>query len=259
MTDTPSEHPRRDGFARIPDWLTRHAVPALRLTAAEGMVYVAVRSRAGVDGLAWPSYPLLAFETNTSENTAARAVKRLVQVGLLDVVEAGRQHRPTVYRVVESPRLPPKPERPMSKSNLRRLQTPHRGEADVATPTTAEPSMHEAQPPHDEAQPPHGGVFSLPTMGSEVDTVKKTQEVDTSTPTALRAAPPQWGDEADDVNADAPSALVAFLPAFSVPDEQRPAPSPPPAPRRPTEHRHTFDPVSGYCGCGHRNDREEAR
>jgi hypothetical protein len=195
MTDSPSEHPRRDGFARIPDWLTRHAVPALRLTAAEGMVYVAVRSRAGADGLAWPSYPLLAFETNTSENTAARAVKRLVQVGLLDVVEAGRQHRPTVYRVVESPRLPPKPERPMSKSDRRRLQTPHHGEADEPTSTPDSPPRG--------VQPPHHGVFSLPTTGSEVDTGSRHREVDT------RLKPPSRGRR----RADAPASprQLAFI------------------------------------------------
>ncbi|GLJ79170.1 helix-turn-helix domain-containing protein [Microbacterium imperiale] len=242
MTET------RDGFARIPDWLTRHAVPALGLTAAEGFVYVAVRSRADADGLAWPSYPTIAHETGTSESTAARAVKRLVQVGLLEVAEPGRQHQATVYRVVERPSLPPKPDRPLSKSERRRAQAPHRGEPEAESP--------EGQAPHGDAQAPHGGVLRLLTVGSEVDTVKNTQEVDTSTPTALRAAPPQRGDGADDVNADGQARLSALLPAFSVPDEQRRQP-PPTSRARASAHRHVFDPVSGYCGCGLRNDREE--
>lgn len=163
---------RADGFARIPDWVTRHARPALGMSPADLAAYVVLVSRSNAQGLTRPSYPLIAWEAGMSETTAAAAVKRLVGWGLVEVVEPGRQNHATVYRLVDRPDLPPVPERPLSKSErrarTRRSQTPASWESDDAA---------SAQAPSTRAQTPSTRVSGLPESGSEVDTEVDTTQV----------------------------------------------------------------------------------
>lgn len=163
---------RADGFARIPDWVTRHARAALGMSPADLAAYVVLVSRSNAQGLTRPSYPLIAWEAGMSETTAAAAVKRLLGWGLVEVVEPGRQNHATVYRLVESPDLPPMPERPLSKSErrarARRAQAPTCWESD---------EMASAQAPNSRAQAPNFRPPRLPGAGSEVDTVVDTTQV----------------------------------------------------------------------------------
>jgi hypothetical protein len=163
---------RTDGFARVPDWVTRHARPALGMSPADLAAYVVLVSRSNAQGITRPSYPLIAWEAGMSETTAAAAVKRLLGWGLVEVVEPGRQNHATVYRLVDRPNLPPVPERPLSKSErrarTRRPQAPASWESDDAA---------SAQAPSARAQAPSTRVPGLPEPGSEVDTEVDTTQV----------------------------------------------------------------------------------
>lgn len=53
-----------EGFAKMPHWFRREAVPALRLTPIEQAVYATLADHADADGVTWPSVPLIAFEAN---------------------------------------------------------------------------------------------------------------------------------------------------------------------------------------------------
>lgn len=163
---------RADGFARVPDWVTRHARPALGMSPADLAAYVVLVSRSNAQGITRPSYPLIAWEGGMSETTAATAVKRLLGWGLVEVVEPGRQNHATVYRLADRPDLPPVPERPLSKSErrarTRRSQAPTSWESDDAA---------SAQAPNSRAQAPSTQESGLPEFGSEVDTEVDTTQV----------------------------------------------------------------------------------
>ncbi|WP_194385231.1 helix-turn-helix domain-containing protein [Microbacterium luteum] len=241
----------REGFARIPDWLYREAVPALGLTPREVAVYVVLVGRSDADGVCWPSQDLIAHEAGMSSRRAVRdALNALAEARLVAVTKGvGRQG--TRYRLMPKPTLP----------DLEPFVVESRRNGVNSSPfETAEREQEWGQ--NDPVDAPEW-VQIDPTNGyessPEVDTGSRPNEVDTSTPTALRAAPPQRGDGADDVNADGQARLSALLPAFSVPDEQRQTPTPSRAPRVSGAHQHSFDPRSGYCsGCSARDDREES-
>lgn len=247
-----ASHATRDGFARVPDWLYREAVPALALTPREVAVYVVLVGRADADGVCWPSQDLIAHEAGMHSRRSVReALEALADARLITVTKGvGRQG--TRYRVMPRPALPDVPPFVVESRRNGSHSSPFQ---------TVEPP--EEWGPKDPLEPqewgprdPRNGVRKTP----EVDTRSRPNEVDTDTPHRAARGTPQRGNEADDVKAEGAAALMALLPAFSVPDEQRRTPAAPPAraPRRSSAHRHAFDPVSGYCGCGHRNDREEA-
>jgi len=168
---------RRDGFARIPDWLYRHARPALGLTTADIAVYVVLEGHSNAKGLTSPSYPLIAWEAGISEAWVAKVVRRLMEHGLIKRISEGRQHRSAVYQMLKDPVLPPMPERPLSRAeSRRRSQTPTQVESDEIQGRT---HLHSG-----EAQTPTGEALRLQLSTSEVD-----PEVETSI-----GAPPQAED-----------------------------------------------------------------
>ncbi|WP_374760966.1 helix-turn-helix domain-containing protein [Agromyces indicus] len=240
----------RNGFARIPDWLYREAVPALALTPREVAVFVVLVGRADTDGVCWPSQDLIAHEAGMRSRRSVRdALDVLARVGLITVTKGvGRQG--TRYRVMPKPSLPDVPPFVIEPRRNGSHSTPFQAVESSEEWGPEDPSGSEEWVRKD----PWNGVSKTP----EVDTKSRPNEVDTISPRPAPRGTPQ-GAEADDVNADGQARLSALLPALSVPDEQR---RQPPAPtsraRASTAHGHTFDPVSGYCGCGHRNDREEA-
>lgn len=153
---------RRDGFARIPDWLYRHARPALGLTTADIAVYVVLEGHSNAKGLTSPSYPLIAWEAGISEAWVAKVVRRLIDHGLIERKSEGRQHRSAVYQMLKDPVLPPMPERPLSKTEARRRsQTPTEAESGDAQGQT---QLHPG-----EAQTPTGGSSRPQLSTSEVD------------------------------------------------------------------------------------------
>lgn len=87
---------RADGFARIPDWFTREAVPVLGLGPREVSIYVALVGRADSSGLCWPSLEVVARETGQSVRAVREGVRTLAGTPLLQVL--GRQSRTTTQR-----------------------------------------------------------------------------------------------------------------------------------------------------------------
>jgi len=158
---------RRDGFAQIPDWLYRHARPALGLTTADLAVYLILEGHSNAKAISSPSYPLIAWEAGISETWAAKTVRRLAGFGLIEIVKPGRQHHSAVYRMISDPVLPPMPERPLSRAEARRRsQTPTEAESgEVQGPTQLHPG---------EAQTPTGGDPRLQLSWREVETEVET-------------------------------------------------------------------------------------
>lgn len=129
----------RVGFAQVPDWFLREAVPSLGVSAFEVAAYVAIVGRADANGSCFPSYDLIAHEAGMSRNTAAKAVKGLASHGLIAIVAEGNgtTHR---YRVMPKPPLPPVPEvrrkengRPKRRGNRHARRSPTQ---DVGTSPT---------------------------------------------------------------------------------------------------------------------------
>lgn len=168
---------RRDGFARIPDWLYRHARPALGLTTADIAVYVVLEGHSNAKGLTSPSYPLIAWEAGISEAWVAKVVRRLIDHGLIERKSEGRQHRSAVYQMLKDPVLPPMPERPLSKTEARRRSQ---------TPTEAESGDAQGQTQL------HPGEVQTPTGGSSRPQLS-TSEVDPEVETGI-GAPPRADD-----------------------------------------------------------------
>lgn len=243
-----TSHAARDGFARIPDWLYREAVPALTLTPREVAVYVVLVGRADADGVCWPSQDLIAHEAGMHSRRSVRdALDALARAGLITVSKGvGRQG--TRYRVMPKPTLPDLP--PFVVESRRNGS--HSSPFQTVVPSEEWGQKDPLGPQEWGQKDPSNGVQKTP----EVDTRSRPSEVDTYTPHRAPRGTPLRGDEAEDVNAEGVAALMALLPAFSMPDEQRRGPAR--APRPASVHTHAFDPVSGYCGCGTRNDREEA-
>jgi len=241
----------RDGFARIPDWLYREAVPALALTPREVAVYVVLVGRADAEGVCWPSQDLIGHEAGMHSRRSVRdALDALAEARLITVTKGtGRQG--TRYRVMPKPPLPHVPPFVVESRRNGVKSSPFQ-----AVEQAEEWGQKDSLQAEEWGQKdPWNGDDLTP----EVDTRSRPNEVDTIPPTALRAALPPRGNEADDANADGQSRLAALLPAFIVPDEQRRAPDAPPTrrPPEPSAHAHTFDPASGYCaGCEARDDRE---
>ena len=193
---------RRDGFARIPDWLYRHARPALGLTTADIAVYVVLEGHSNAKGLTSPSYPLIAWEAGISEAWAAKVVRRLIDHGLIERKSEGRQHRSAVYQMLKDPVLPPMPERPPSRAEARRRSQ---------TPTQVESGEDQRRTQL------HPGGAQTPT-GEDPRLQLSTREVDLGVETGIGAPPLRAEDEsrASDPETSTASAFEAWYAAYPV-------------------------------------------
>jgi hypothetical protein len=163
-------HSVRDGFARIPDWLYREAVPALALTPREVAVYVVLVGRSDADGMCWPSQDLIAHEAGMRSRRSVReALDALTRAGLITASKGvGRQG--TRYRVMPKPSLP----------DVAPLVVPSRGNGSHSIPFGALGASEEWGPedPHEPEEwvrkDPRNGVQKTP----EVDPGSRHREVD---------------------------------------------------------------------------------
>lgn len=156
------------GWVRAPHWVTREAVPAFGLTPPQIAVYAVLRDRADEHGVTFPGQDLIARESGQSPRAVRAALKRLIEVGLVEVVSRGTKQG-NRYRVGARPALS--------------FPAPH-----AAIPSTPGGSIP-ASPASD------SGTSCLPIEAPgayEVDPVKKTQEVDPL------LKPPSRGRRADD-------------------------------------------------------------
>lgn len=159
------------GWVRTPHWVTREAVPALGLTPPQIAVYAVLRDRADEHGVTFPGQDLIARESGQSPRAVRAALKRLIEVGLVQVVSRGTKQG-NRYRVGMRPSLS------IAAPPAEKLLTP-----DVTIP----------------ASPASDSGISCPSIEApdayEVDPGKKTQEVDPS------LKPPSRGRRVDDLPA----------------------------------------------------------
>ncbi len=156
------------GWVRAPHWVTREAVPAFGLTPPQIAVYAVLRDRADEHGVTFPGQDLIARESGQSPRAVRAALKRLIEVGLVEVVSRGTKQG-NRYRVGARPAL--------------RIPAPH-----AAIPSTPAGSIP-ASPASDSGT----SCLSIEAPGAyEVDPGKKTQEVDPL------LKPPSRGRRADD-------------------------------------------------------------
>lgn len=155
MTDT-----QRAGWVRAPHWFTREAVPAFELTPPQIAVYAVLRDRADAHGVAFPGQDLIARESGQSPRAVRLALKRLIEVGLVEVQSRGTRQG-NRYRLGSRPLFP---------IAARDAET-HEGADGI-----------EARDASDSGTT----CLSIEAPGAcEVDPWKKTQEVDPSRNTAL--------------------------------------------------------------------------
>lgn len=153
MTDT-----QRAGWVRAPHWFTREAVPALGLTPPQIAVYAVLRDRADEHGVAFPGQDLIARESGQSPRAVRLALKRLIEVGLVEVLSRGTRQG-NRYRVGARPPIPARDA--AMRENAAGIEA--RRASDSGTT-----------------------CLPIPAPGAyEVDPWKKTQEVDPSRNTAL--------------------------------------------------------------------------
>jgi hypothetical protein len=119
--------------------------------------YLAILRHANRDRIARPGQKRLAAITKLSTRTIIRAVKTLVELGLIQVERQESRAAPNRYRVLDN--LPPvdvvTPMSPHSDTSVTRVVTPMSHRSDTHVTTVVTPMSH------------------------EVDTEKKIQEVDT--------------------------------------------------------------------------------
>lgn len=143
------------GWVRAHHWFTREAVPALGLTPPQIAVYTVLRDRADEDGVTFPGQDLIARESGQSPRAVRLALKRLIEVGLVQVLSRGTRQG-NRYRVGARPLLP----------------IPARDAA-----------MHEGAEEIEASRASDSGTTCLPIEAPgayEVDPGKKNQEVDPS-------------------------------------------------------------------------------
>ena len=99
----------RDGFASVPDWYYREAVPALGLTPRETGIYVVLRGRANVEGVCWPSLDTIAYESGQSVRAVRTGIRALVAARLVQTLGRPNRNAEQRYRVGMKPPLPPLP------------------------------------------------------------------------------------------------------------------------------------------------------
>lgn len=81
---------------RVMTWVFEHS----KSTGNDRLVLLAIADRANDEGTdAWPSIETLAGKTRASESTVKRSIRRLVELGELDVIEVGTGRRSSRYRV----------------------------------------------------------------------------------------------------------------------------------------------------------------
>lgn len=142
------------GWVRAPHWVTREAVPTFGLTPPQIAVYAVLRDRADEHGVTFPGQDLIARESGPSPRAVRAALKRLIEVGLVEVVSRGTKQG-NRYRVGMRP--------PLSIPEL------------PAAFTSAPTETIGASPASDSGT----SCLSIEAPGAyEVDPGKKTQEVD---------------------------------------------------------------------------------
>ncbi|WJM16026.1 helix-turn-helix domain-containing protein [Microbacterium arborescens] len=159
------------GWVRAPHWVTREAVPAFGLTPPQIAVYAVLRDRADEHGVTFPGQDLIARESGQSPRAVRAALKRLIEVGLVEVVSRGTKQG-NRYRVGMRPPL----------------SIPASPAAFTSAPTDTIP----APPASDSGT----SCLSIEAPDAyEVDPGKKTQEVDPL------LKPPSRGRRLDDLPA----------------------------------------------------------
>lgn len=148
----------RAGWVRAPHWFTREAVPTLGLTPPQIAVYTVLRDRADAHGVSFPGQDLIARESGQSPRAVRLALKRLIEVGLVEVLSRGTRQG-NRYRVGMRP-IPASP---------------------AAIPTVDNSGYAAPAHPIEASRASDSGTscLSIPAPGAyEVDPWKKTQEVD---------------------------------------------------------------------------------
>jgi hypothetical protein len=167
------------GWVKAHHWLTREAVPTLGLTPPQIAVYGVLRDRADAHGVTFPGQELIARESGQSPRAVRAALKRLIEVGLVEVLSRGTKQG-NRYRVGARPTLP------------------------IAASHAAISSASAAPVPAPPATDSGTSCLSIEAPGAyEVDPEKKTQEVDPD------LKPPSRGRRADD--APASPRQLAFI------------------------------------------------
>lgn len=156
------------GWVRAPHWFTREVVPALSLTPPQIAVYAVLRDRADADGVTFPGQDLIARESGQSPRAVRAALKRLIEVGLVEVVSRGTKQG-NRYRVGARPALPI-----------------------AASPAAFSPATTGTIPAFPASDSGTSCLSIEAPDAYEVDPVKKTQEVDPL------LKPPSRGRRGDD-------------------------------------------------------------
>lgn len=101
LSDDPAQSPS-EGWAAVPNWLVRNpAIPS-----PVKLVYLVLSSRAGRNGVCFPSQGLIASETGLSDSTVKRAISSMKRMGLLTVtVQTTQTGRRNIYRIHAHPHL----------------------------------------------------------------------------------------------------------------------------------------------------------
>lgn len=108
---TPRDVPKRSlraTHALIPHWFLRQAVPIYEITAEYAMVFIALCDHADPARIAWRPVRELATEAGVAASTCHKALRRFVELEILEIAEKGGPGRATRYRIPESLPLPAK-------------------------------------------------------------------------------------------------------------------------------------------------------
>lgn len=195
---------REDGFTMVPDWFSREYVPAVGLKAASIAAYVVLRGCADADGYCFPSFDLIAYEGGMSRNTAARAVRALIEaappVVKVESKGVGTSHQ---YLILGRPdNMPPVPKMIRKNNDNRRRRrirnggpTPKVGRSVVDGPTPGVGRSNTGPTPEVRTTYPETGWAPTPELGRKYTHQEDTRRTHSVASEICEAAAPRVSHE----------------------------------------------------------------
>lgn len=262
MTDRQERPAIVDALTR---WALRAPLPSSRQTGADraGRVLVALVQYANsVSGLAWPSPQTLAADLGgMSRRDVRNALDLLADAGLIVATESPRAGRPMRWAFaadIDLAGIPATsaPSRPVDNSpNLAGNLA-----GDLAGDLAGIPATKGREVTNPPTPQGAGGEVARQRLARLAADRRLPIDVDELVEHAHRLGHGDIDAGCREVDhRTVPSLDGTRNPTAALRARLR-EPAPPPAPRRPQPaHRHDYDPTSGYCGCGIRDDNTNTK